>query len=160
MNAGESVDLTANAGDGTPGYTYLWSNGSTQQTQTVTPTTNTTYGVTVTDAAGCTAVDELTVTVWDTDLDRLIFFDHDTQSEYASLNDGDVFNFFDLPDNFTIEALTNGTIGSVRFNVNGDLHTEFVIPYRYGGDSFDWDPATGYLCDYRHGFYTQRRTLR
>ena len=42
---------TVNAVGGTPGYTYLWSTGSTNQT--ITGLNTGTYTVTVTDAAGC-----------------------------------------------------------------------------------------------------------
>ncbi len=42
---------------------YLWSNGSTAQTLTVSPGTTQTYSVIVTDASGCTGTDSHTVTV-------------------------------------------------------------------------------------------------
>jgi PKD repeat protein len=45
---------------GTPGYTYLWSNGQT--TATATSLAGGTYTVTVTDAAGCTATTSVTIT--------------------------------------------------------------------------------------------------
>ena len=48
-----------NAGAGT-GYTYLWSNNVTSQMIDVT--TSGTYSVTVTNAHGCTATDDITVT--------------------------------------------------------------------------------------------------
>ncbi|MFN8155479.1 MAG: gliding motility-associated C-terminal domain-containing protein [Bacteroidia bacterium] len=52
-----SGDFTA--GGGTPGYTYLWSDGSTnQQIQNVTAGT---YTMTVTDANGCTASASLAI---------------------------------------------------------------------------------------------------
>ncbi|MFN4257627.1 MAG: SprB repeat-containing protein, partial [Saprospiraceae bacterium] len=45
---------------GTPGYTYLWSNGSTSATPG--GLTAGTYNVTVTDANGCTTTNTITVT--------------------------------------------------------------------------------------------------
>lgn len=54
---GESVTLTA-----TGGQTYVWSDGVTNGTA-FTPTTNTTFTVTGTDAAGCVNTDQVTVTV-------------------------------------------------------------------------------------------------
>ncbi len=52
----------ASGGDGT--YTYLWSNGSTYDTTTVSPTQSTTYAVTVTDGCGTPPVtDSVTITV-------------------------------------------------------------------------------------------------
>ncbi len=47
-----SGEAMVQANNGTPGYTYLWSNGSTNSLISPVPTGN--YGVTVTDAAGCT----------------------------------------------------------------------------------------------------------
>lgn len=51
--------LTLNAGN--PGATYVWSTGAT--TQTINVTTAGTYSVTITDLAGCTATDAITITV-------------------------------------------------------------------------------------------------
>ena len=45
------------------GWTYLWSNGVTSQSQTVVAEENTTYSVTVTDANGCTAVTQVSIRV-------------------------------------------------------------------------------------------------
>jgi hypothetical protein len=60
-----SVTLTATAEGGTEPYSYLWSNGGSTQSITVNPTSTTTYTVTVTDATGQTASDEVVVTVED-----------------------------------------------------------------------------------------------
>ncbi|MEY3420650.1 MAG: hypothetical protein RIR48_935 [Bacteroidota bacterium] len=49
--SGSSVSLTASGG-----ALYLWSSGQTTSTINVSPTSNTIYRVTVTDANGCTAV--------------------------------------------------------------------------------------------------------
>jgi gliding motility-associated-like protein len=56
---GASVSINANVAGGTPGYTFLWSNGSANQTTTVVAGT---YSVIVTDAMGCTATASVTVT--------------------------------------------------------------------------------------------------
>ncbi len=55
---GGSVMLSASGGT-----TYVWSNGATTGTISVSPTGTTTYTVTVTDGYGCTATDQVTVTV-------------------------------------------------------------------------------------------------
>jgi hypothetical protein len=55
---GQSTTLTATGGDA-----YAWSNAETTAAITVAPTTNTTYSVTVSSAAGCTASAAQTVTV-------------------------------------------------------------------------------------------------
>ena len=61
---GQSVTLTANASGGTPGYTYVWTPGNlTSNPITLTPTTTTICGITITDANGCTATGTITVTV-------------------------------------------------------------------------------------------------
>ena len=52
-----AIDLSVSAG--TPGYTYLWSNGATTQDLTNKPIG--TYTVTVTDAASCTATTSATI---------------------------------------------------------------------------------------------------
>ncbi len=52
--------LQANASGGTPPYTYLWNNGSTEAG--IGPVVAGTYSVTVTDAMSATATDEWTLT--------------------------------------------------------------------------------------------------
>lgn len=62
----ECVVLTANASDGLPPYTFVWSNGDTGQTINVCPTQTTTFSITATYADGCPiAVDSVTVSVVD-----------------------------------------------------------------------------------------------
>ena len=56
-----AINITV--GGGTPGYTYLWSNGAT--TQDLTNLAAGTYTVTITDANGCTLVQSFTVTTVD-----------------------------------------------------------------------------------------------
>jgi len=56
---GENSDLTAN----TNGTSFEWSGGILTQVNTVTPTITTTYAVTVTGSNGCTATDDIMVTV-------------------------------------------------------------------------------------------------
>lgn len=59
---GESIDLTA-----TGGVSYVWNNNAgTGATVTVMPGLTTTYTVTVTGGGGCTATDEVTITVYQT----------------------------------------------------------------------------------------------
>ena len=52
-----------NVSGGTAPYTYLWSNGATTMNQVVSLGANTTYTVTVTDANGCTATADHSVTL-------------------------------------------------------------------------------------------------
>jgi hypothetical protein len=64
VNAGCAANGSANAmvtpGSGTPPFTYLWNTGAT--TSIINNLTAGTYSVTVTDAAGCTASEQVTVT--------------------------------------------------------------------------------------------------
>ena len=59
----ESATLTATANGGAGGYIYSWDIPATGASQTVSPNTNTTYNVTVTDANGCEDTDAVTVNV-------------------------------------------------------------------------------------------------
>ncbi|MBK9255211.1 MAG: carboxypeptidase regulatory-like domain-containing protein [Saprospiraceae bacterium] len=61
---GQSIIITANATGGTSPYTYAWNNGlGSGASKTVNPGSNTTYIVTVTDSKGCTATDDIVITV-------------------------------------------------------------------------------------------------
>ncbi|MCE2790430.1 MAG: proprotein convertase P-domain-containing protein [Saprospiraceae bacterium] len=61
--AGQNISLTATNTAPSP-TGYLWSNGSTSQTTTISNlTSSTTYTVTVTDQSGCTGTDAITVNV-------------------------------------------------------------------------------------------------
>jgi PKD repeat protein len=65
-NAGNDVTITQGSSTtltATGGGTYLWSNGATTASTTVSPSATTTYTVTVTGANGCTATDNVVVTV-------------------------------------------------------------------------------------------------
>ena len=59
-NGGNDGSLTASGSGGTPGYTFLWNNGTT--TATASGLIAGLYTVTVTDANGCTNSDTLTIT--------------------------------------------------------------------------------------------------
>ena len=61
---GGSANLIASANGGTSPYSYQWSDGlGTNPMLTFTPTNTSTISVTVTDANGCTDVDEVNITV-------------------------------------------------------------------------------------------------
>lgn len=59
------LTLSAQVAGGTGPYTYLWSNGVTTPTITVSPSVPTTYTVTVTDALGCSTTASKFVNVID-----------------------------------------------------------------------------------------------
>jgi gliding motility-associated-like protein len=52
---GQSATLSVTIQGGTAAYSYLWSNGSTAVTLSVSPSVTTSYSVIITDANGCTA---------------------------------------------------------------------------------------------------------
>ena len=62
-----SITLTANATGGSGIYTYLWSNNSTSQSITVSPSFQTTYSVIVTDENDCIQTTSKTINVVDVD---------------------------------------------------------------------------------------------
>ncbi len=60
--SGSTVVLTAHVSDGNPVYTAVWNPGSyTGLSYTVTPTSDITYTVVVTDSSGCTASASITI---------------------------------------------------------------------------------------------------
>jgi len=59
-NSGNTGSATASISGGTPGYTFLWSNG--QSTQTATGLTMGSYTLNVTDGNGCTTTSSVTIT--------------------------------------------------------------------------------------------------
>jgi hypothetical protein len=60
-----SATLKAIPTGGSGSYTYLWSTGATTQSVTVSPTSSTTYDVTVTDGNGCSVETSVSVDVLD-----------------------------------------------------------------------------------------------
>jgi N-acetylneuraminic acid mutarotase len=60
-----TITLTANASGGNTSFSYHWSNGGTTASITVSPTSITTYTVTVTDGLGCSTVASKTINVID-----------------------------------------------------------------------------------------------
>lgn len=58
----QCATLSGSAAGGLAPYTYAWSTGATTASINVCPSTTTTYTLTTTDALGCTATDQVTVT--------------------------------------------------------------------------------------------------
>ncbi len=72
LSAGEDLEvckgtpsfiISVSASGGKSPYTYSWPNGGTGNSQMVSPTVNTTYVITVTDANGCQDTDDIYVTI-------------------------------------------------------------------------------------------------
>ena len=74
-----------------------------------------------------------------------VLFDPADFSVITTLQNGGTYCLDELPADFGIEALINGEVGSVGFDVNGDRHTENVEPYTYPANSngTTWNPAPG-----------------
>ncbi len=60
-----SITLISNVSGGNTPYSYSWSNGSASSSISVSPAINTTYSLTVTEANGCQATANKTITVMD-----------------------------------------------------------------------------------------------
>jgi gliding motility-associated-like protein len=92
---------------------YTWSTGETGDTITVSPSETTSYQVTVTDDNGCTATDEVTVTV-----------------RTAQCDETDVF----IPNAFTPNGDKNNDIFIARSNFIDEM--ELTIYNRWGQEIF------------------------
>jgi gliding motility-associated-like protein len=69
------------------GWKYLWSNGSTNARQTVTPLETTTYSVTVTDTDGCTGIAQITIRVNPPDCEEDVFVPTAFTPNFDGVND-------------------------------------------------------------------------
>jgi protocatechuate 3,4-dioxygenase beta subunit len=110
---GGSVTLNANGSGGTPPLNYAWDNGlGAGASQTFTPTLSGyanqtfTYIVTVTDNNGCTATDEVSVTVLSTPVVTV----SSTNPTCGADNGTITFTFDDHPDRSTIEFSLDGEL--------------------------------------------------
>lgn len=108
---GESLDIFVK--DPVSGSVYNWSTGEAGISINVSPTETTSYQVTVTDINGCTAVDNVTVTV-----------------RTAKCDETDVF----IPNAFTPNNDGNNDIFRVRSNFIDEL--ELIIYNRWGQEVF------------------------
>ncbi|MCH2081055.1 MAG: PKD domain-containing protein, partial [Saprospiraceae bacterium] len=125
---GESVTITASANGGTAPYVFSWNNGlGNGATKIVSPNATTIYEVTVVDANGCTATDDLVVTV------QFEVTDGGTigndESECASYDPAEIIN---------ISGASGGNCGFSGGNGDdtcdtGDKPVEFTLAY-IGGD--------------------------
>jgi gliding motility-associated-like protein len=108
---GESLELFVM--DPVSGSVYKWSTGETGISINVSPTETTTYQVTVTDINGCTAVDDVIVTV-----------------RTAQCDETDIF----IPNAFTPNNDGNNDIFRVRSNFIDEM--ELIIYNRWGQEVF------------------------
>ena len=133
-------------------YQYLWSTGDTEGSVTVSPTSNTVYSVTVTDAVGCTATDNLTVIVEEVPQVTNV----STVSPSCAQSNGSItLDFNDNPNQsiieFSLDGGNNYTVsipdnsGSTTFsNLSAGVYNIYA---RWGNDSCPREVAEVQLSD-------------
>jgi len=112
---GDSATLTATGGD-----TYAWSNNANGASITVGPQQTTGYTVTVTASNGCTATDEVVVSVNDTSVslnDQSI-----CQGDSATLDPGAQWADYAWSTNDTTATITIGSAGNYAVTVTDNLN--------------------------------------
>ncbi|MDC1198217.1 T9SS type A sorting domain-containing protein, partial [Algibacter sp.] len=85
IDEGNSITLTASGGG-----TYLWNTGATSSSITVSPTTNTTYSVTVSQNGCSSVLDDVTVTVNSVGCSYSVLNSEGFESGWGIWNDGGV----------------------------------------------------------------------
>ncbi|OFY19264.1 MAG: hypothetical protein A2X02_02065, partial [Bacteroidetes bacterium GWF2_29_10] len=123
---GTSGTLTASGGD-----SYLWNNSNTNASITVSPTTNTTYKVTVTKSS-CTASDQVVVFVTDQVIADAGPNKTVCKGETTTLtgNGGTVYSWSNLATTQTISVTPNlTTTYYLTVSHNGKSDTDFAIVY-------------------------------
>ncbi|MFN8487769.1 MAG: SdrD B-like domain-containing protein [Caldilineaceae bacterium] len=75
---------------------------------------------------------------------RLWNLDNNTAvAGYDPIPEGATLYLQDLPAHFTLDALTSGAVGSVKFVINNATTVENAAPYRALGDTTAWNPLPG-----------------
>ncbi len=144
----ESLVLDASSG-GTAPFSYLWHDGATDESRTVTPAYDSLFSVTVTDALGCVYSDQIMVDVVNSgQFTQIVVLDLSTGMPYTVLTEGMVLLKDDLPPNYTIEYQTDGLDNSVFMTMtadNGFSHTENSnsAPHHIDGDAQSIDLEVG-----------------
>ncbi len=136
---GTALELTPTIIGNNGPYTYLWEDGSTASTRTVTPQVNTSYSLSITDGNGCTSFDEINYSVFDDQIDALVIWDLDNEVEVLTLTNGMIIDLSTLPTNYNIKAKTSGLLTeSIGFELSGDqnrAYTDSYEPFNYRGSS-------------------------
>ncbi|MBN8696495.1 MAG: choice-of-anchor L domain-containing protein [Bacteroidetes bacterium] len=96
---GNEVLLDANVTQGRPDYVYNWSPNITNvDSITVTPGSDITYTLTVTDACGLSVTDQVTVTVYPINADFVYNFTTNQTVDFTNLSTGGVTYFWNFGD--------------------------------------------------------------
>ncbi|MEL7422707.1 MAG: LamG-like jellyroll fold domain-containing protein, partial [Bacteroidota bacterium] len=144
---GSAGSITVTAEGGTGNYEYRLNGGGWQSGDTFDNLTAGTYSIEVRNDNGTCETGPFSVTISDDNSGEVSGFQLDDTggSNNISITDGDVFSLGSLPDNFRLEVLTTGTVGSVVIDITGTTtatQTENSAPYTYPG-SGSWNAGVG-----------------
>ncbi len=138
-----SITLRSKVSGGTPAYSYNWSGGSAVDSATVSPTTNTTYNLTVIDANGCQASATKTITAivvkGITNMDNILIC-HKSNSQtntlevaqntvFDHLSHGDLLgscNTSNSPAELVVTGFPNPSSGSFIVTIEGGNVSEII----------------------------------
>ena len=118
---GSNDNLMANITGGTASYTYNWSDNTTGQNDLVSPTSNATYTLTVTDALSCSTTQTISVLVQTLQLPNIIA----SATSTCDSTTGFVFTIPQLPNgasviwNFGSKQITAGSPYTYTFPTTG-----------------------------------------
>ena len=125
--AGSTATLEATGAGGTAPYAYTWDNGGgSGQTVGVTPSAETVYKATVTDAAGCTATARQRVRVAPAATVALAIDDLGAGASLP-IADGDRFHLSRLPASWNIAGTSASAPARVIFNLRGAASGNRVV---------------------------------
>ena len=143
---GGSIEVTAEGGTGS--YEYRLDGQAWQSSNTFDDLQAGTYSVEVRNDNGTCVTGPFNLTIVNDNTGAIIGFQlEDTGgSNDITITDGLVLNENLLPNNFRLEVLTTGTVGSMVINVSGTetgTATENASPYNYPSGSANWNAGVG-----------------
>lgn len=125
-----STTLNAVVTGGTAGYSYLWDNMSTSDSQTVQPLTTTTYTVAVADTNNCIAIDSIEVIVFQP---AVIQLGNDTaicQGNNVLLNAGTGYSSYEWQNGSpaqTQDVISSDTYHVTAIDANGCVVKDTIV---------------------------------
>lgn len=76
-------------------------------------------------------------------IDKLVLYEVGSFKELTVLENGKTYNLGQLPRNFGMEAIVNGSVGSIGYEVNGAKIVENYFHYTYPSGDAAWIPEPG-----------------